>query len=103
MKSRERVVPREIEQEDRDKTLIGSRNAPRLPSASLPRRPTANGSFFMPFESPQYTQAPNDLFDLLMRDMSETELKVTLAVIRGTLGYHKKGFKLSLSKITDIT
>lgn len=57
----------------------------------------------MPFESPQYTQAPNDLFDSLMREMSETELKVTMAVIRGTLGYHKEGFKLSLSNMAEMT
>lgn len=57
----------------------------------------------MPFESPHYTQAPNDLFDCLMQDMTEVELKVTLAVIRGTLGYHRDGFDLSLKKMAQIT
>lgn len=45
MKSPERMVPRDVEQEDRDKTLIGSRLGQRLTSAPLSCRPTANGSF----------------------------------------------------------
>lgn len=41
------------------------------------------------YPSPQFTMTPNALFDIDMRDMSESELKVTLAVIRQTMGYHK--------------
>src|SRR3990167_3655585 len=59
-------------------------------------------SFVMPFESPNHTQTPNDLFESLMQQMTEAELKVTLAVIRGTLGYHRDGFDCSLRKMTAI-
>jgi len=55
------------------------------------------------FESPNYTQTPNDLFDSLMKGMSEAELKVTLAVIRGTFGYHRTAFKMSLAKLAKLT
>ena len=57
----------------------------------------------MPFESPNHTQTPNDLFESLMQQMTEAELKVTLAVIRGTLGYHRDGFDCSLRKMTAMT
>jgi len=87
------------------KTPFGGRIALNVqptfrPSAqSVPRREFC----FMPFESPNHTQAPNDLFDCLMKEMTESELKVTLAVIRGTLGYHRNGFDLSLAKMADMT
>jgi len=55
------------------------------------------------FDSPNHTQAPNDLFDSFMRHMNEAELKVTLAVIRGTLGYHRDGFDCSISKMAEMT
>lgn len=57
----------------------------------------------MAFESPNYTQTPNDLFDSLMAKMEYAELKVTLAVVRGTFGYHRDEFKLSLSKMAEMT
>lgn len=38
-----------------------------------------------------------------MRDMSGSELKVVLAIIRQTLGYHKETAKFSIQKIIDMT
>lgn len=38
-----------------------------------------------------------------MKDMSEAELKVTLAVIRQTLGYHKKQDPISLTQLQKMT
>ena len=35
-----------------------------------------------------YTETPNALFDLDLASMGEAELKITLAVIRKTLGWH---------------
>lgn len=55
------------------------------------------------FTSPQYTQTPNDLFDLVMRDMEKSELKVVLAVIRKTLGFHTKVARMSMREIQDMT
>lgn len=57
----------------------------------------------MPFESPNHTQAPNDLFDSILKLIGEAELKVTLAVIRGTLGYHRNGFTCSIVKMAEMT
>jgi hypothetical protein len=55
------------------------------------------------FDSPNHTETPNDLFDVLMKDMDLAELKVTLAVIRGTIGYHKDDYVCSLSKLCKVT
>ena len=55
------------------------------------------------FTSPNFTQTPNDLFDILLRDMGEAELKVVLAVVRGTFGWHRDGFTLSLAKMAEQT
>lgn len=56
-----------------------------------------------PFESPNYTQAPNDLFDIHLKEMGLAELKVTLAVVRYTFGYHKETCKISIRKLSQLT
>lgn len=55
------------------------------------------------FSSPNHTQTPNDLFDRLMREMSEAELKVVLAAVRKTLGYHRDSDEISLTQFEEIT
>jgi len=55
------------------------------------------------FQSPNHTQTPNDLFDEHMRDMKETELKVVLAIIRKTFGFHRTRVRISLSDLQEIT
>lgn len=55
------------------------------------------------FSSPNYTQAPNDLFDTLMRDMSEAELKVVMAAVRQTFGYHKQRDAISMTRFEELT
>lgn len=61
----------------------------------------------MAFQSPNYTQTPNDLFDDLLKQVNDlSELKVTLAAIRMTLGYHVKQAELSqdyLEKMTGLS
>lgn len=53
---------------------------------------------------PNYTQAPNFFFDHIMLEITSTaELKVTLAVIRQTFGYHRKEDLLSLSRLQELT
>lgn len=54
------------------------------------------------FAAPNYTQVPNDFFDML-GEMEMSELKVTLAVIRGTLGYHTEKFDCSIRSMADAT
>lgn len=59
------------------------------------------------FESPNYTQAPNDLFDHLLKEIDDlSELKVTLAAIRMTIGYHTDKAELGqvyLEKMTGLS
>lgn len=55
------------------------------------------------FKSPNHTQVPNDFFDLMMQDMDETELRVTLIAIRKTLGYHKDRDAISLTTFIEMT
>ncbi len=47
------------------------------------------------FFSPHYTQIPNDLLDTWMKELSESELKVLLAVFRYTVGFHRRRWPLS--------
>lgn len=56
----------------------------------------------MPFDAPNYTQFPNALI-MLMPEMGEAELKVTLAIARKTFGWHKDEDKLSLSQLMELT
>lgn len=57
----------------------------------------------MGFKEPNYTQTPNELFDECMKKMGEAELRVTLAVIRKTMGYHKDRDAISYSQIMEMT
>lgn len=50
------------------------------------------------FESPNYTQVPNDFFTM-MAEMGDAELRATLVMIRHTFGYHRDGFKMGLNKL----
>ncbi len=50
------------------------------------------------FQSPNYTQSPNDFFDMIP-DMSDAELRVTLVMIRQTFGFHRDGFKMGINKL----
>jgi len=52
------------------------------------------------FQSPNYTQTPNDFFAMLP-EMSDAETKVTLVMIRKTFGFHKDKFKMGVSKLAD--
>lgn len=57
----------------------------------------------MPFKSPNYTQTPNDLFDDLLPSLGQAELKIALALIRLTFGYHRIRVRRSLSKLSKMT
>lgn len=51
---------------------------------------------------PNYTQTPNALYDL-MPQMKEAELRVTLAIVRETFGWHRETARLSISKLQKLT
>ena len=42
------------------------------------------------FQAPNFTQTPNDLFDIYLADLGHAELRVLLAVIRETYGWEDK-------------
>ena len=53
---------------------------------------------------PRYTQTPNVLFDEHMQDMKLAELKVTLAIVRKILGWHKERPEaISYSQLQKLT
>lgn len=54
---------------------------------------------FEGFSSPRYTQVPDELFDDLLAELSGTELKVLLYIVRHTIGYKKDFDNISLSQI----
>lgn len=47
------------------------------------------------FQAPNYTQVPNDFFEMAA-SMGEAELKVVLCLIRETFGYHREECELSI-------
>lgn len=55
------------------------------------------------FQSPNHTQVPNDLFEKYLSEMEKSELKVVLAVIRRTLGFHKRKARISMRAIEQMT
>src|SRR3990172_512854 len=55
------------------------------------------------FQSPNYTQTPNDLFDELLPDMGLAELKVVMCIVRHTFGYHREEIKISIRTMARFT
>lgn len=56
---------------------------------------------FRGFSSPNYTQTPNELFDELLPELSESELKVLLYVIRRTFGFGKDFDAISINQLAE--
>jgi hypothetical protein len=65
--------------------------------------PSSNGSMptFEGFSSPNYTQVPDELFDVLMPQLSEAELRVLLYIVRRTFGFKKSSDDISLRQLVD--
>jgi len=55
------------------------------------------------FTNPRYTQTPNEIFDTMMADMDPAELKVALAIIRLTMGYHRPRCFASIRRLQNMT
>ncbi len=56
------------------------------------------------FDAPNYTQTPNTFYDAVLLEIDTvTELKVTLVVIRQTMGFHRTEDVLSLSRLEALT
>lgn len=55
-------------------------------------------------DPPNYTQCPNSFLDAdLPQITSLAELKITLAIMRQTFGYHKNEDELSISRLVELT
>lgn len=54
------------------------------------------------FQAPNYTQVPNDYFDLVM-EMTEAEIKIISVLIRYTFGYHRDEIKMSVRELANAT
>lgn len=55
------------------------------------------------FDSPNYTQVPNDLFEKHMPTMGYAELKVVMVLIRETFGYHRTKKRMSIRRLAQAT
>jgi DNA-binding transcriptional ArsR family regulator len=62
-------------------------------------RDTAPQSTFDGFTSPNYTQVPDELFDLLMPQLADNELRVLLYIVRRTFGFKRDSDTISLSQM----
>jgi Bacteriophage replication protein O len=67
--------------------------------AGAVKREMRRMKIFSGFSLPTYTQVPDELFDILLPDLSEAELKVLLYIIRRTLGFKKNEDRISISQL----
>src|SRR4028118_1504713 len=56
---------------------------------------------FEGFDDPAYTQVPDVVFDRLMANLSESELKVLLYIIRRTYGFKKRSDNISIKQLVE--
>ena len=54
------------------------------------------------FQSPNYTQIPNDYFELIT-EMTTAESRVLAVLLRSTFGYHRDEVKLSIRQMARLT
>ena len=69
----------------------------RSPSGCEPAQ--SNRSGFSGFQKPNYTPVPDELFDVLLPELSGSQLKVLLYVIRRTFGFKKRVDRISKSQL----
>lgn len=53
------------------------------------------------FSEPNYTPVPDDLFDVIAPELTESELRVLLYIIRRTFGFKRESDSISLSQMVD--
>jgi predicted transcriptional regulator len=70
-----------------------------------PKQPQSNDHFdfdsFQGFANPTTTPTPDLLFDHIMQDLNESELKVLLYIIRRTYGFKKNTDDISINQLVD--
>lgn len=55
------------------------------------------------FSAPNHTQTPNAIFDELLPLLGDAELRVVLAIVRATHGWHKARERVSISQLEERT
>jgi predicted transcriptional regulator len=70
-----------------------------------PKQPQSDAHFdfdsFQGFVNPTTTPTPDLLFDHIMQDLNESEIKVLLYIIRRTYGFKKNTDDISLNQLVD--
>src|SRR2546427_11455404 len=56
---------------------------------------------FRGFQSPNFTQVPDEFFDFLLPRLSGAEIKVLLYIMRRTFGWKKASDDISFSQICE--
>src|SRR2546423_9842309 len=56
---------------------------------------------FEPFQGPNYTLVPDEVFDRLLPELTGAELKVLLYIIRRTFGFKKDADSISLAQMLN--
>lgn len=67
----------------------------------MSKPPDGKTSTYEGFSSPSYTQMPDAIFDELLPDLSEAELKVLLYIVRRTFGFKKEADTISLRQLSS--
>jgi hypothetical protein len=68
------------------------------------QEPQADNFTFAGFQSPNFTQVPDEVFDQLLPRLSGAEMRVLLYIIRRTFGFKKQSDDISFNQIcTGIT
>jgi len=57
--------------------------------------------YYSGFKSPNTTQVPDELFDVLLPELSDAELRVLLYIIRRTFGFKKEADNISLRQMVE--
>lgn len=63
--------------------------------------PTDHHPRFAGFAGPNYTQVPDELFDLLLPQLADCELRVLLYIVRRTFGFKREADAISLSQMVS--
>ena len=62
---------------------------------------TDNTFRYAGFTNPNYTQVPDDVFDVIAPELTEAELRVLLYIVRRTFGFKKDRDAISLTQMVD--
>lgn len=63
--------------------------------------PKRSDFYFEGFSSPSWTMVPDEVFDMLMPELSNAELRVTLYIVRRTFGFKKTDDDISLRQMVQ--